>query len=134
MNARKLDVLHNGRNKHVLSIADGIRFALCCMMKESVYQNRTVGSYAYRLLHVERQRLIVVNNFHSASAQYIGRTYHYRISDSVGSLKRLFNIDSHTCFRHRNFKLLHHLTELVSVFCKINCLRSRPKNVNTVFL
>ena len=134
VNTSQLDMLHNRRNEYMLTIAYCVRFTLGCMMQESVNQDRSVRCYTHCLLHVEGQRFIVINDLHAASAKNVGRTNHNRIADSVSSFQCFFHIDSHACFRHRNLQLLHHFTELVTVFCKVDGFRSGSKNIDTVFL
>ena len=64
----QLNVLHNSRNKYVLAVADSVCLTLGRMVKETVNQNRAIRCHAYCLLHIEGQRVIIMNNLHTASA------------------------------------------------------------------
>ncbi len=134
MNSGQLNMFHNRRNKHMFSITDGICFAFRRMMQEPVDQNRTVRRHAHGLLHIEGQGFVVVDYFHPASAQHIGRAHHDRIADPVGGSKRFLYVHCHACLRHGDLQTLHHLPEQIPVLCQINGLRCGAQNIDSVFL
>ena len=134
MNPRKLNMFHNRRHKGVRAIADSVRLTLKRMVEETVNQNRAVRRHADCRLHIRGKIHVIVHNLHTASAQYIGRTHHHRITNLMGNLQSLFHSNCHTGFRHGDFQLIHHSAEQVSIFRQIYHRRRRAKNLHTVFL
>ena len=125
MDTCQLDVLHNCRYICVGTVADRVGLALQRVIQETVDQNRTIRCHANRCLHIFCNTLLVINHFHTTAAENIRRTYHDRITDACCDRGCFLNGGSHTGFRHRDFQLIHHRTELVTVFCQINdCRRS----------
>ena len=134
MYTSKLDVLHNSRNEAVLSVGNSVSLALSRMMQEAVDKDWSVGSYANCRGHINLHHLVVVYDLHSAAAQYIGRTNHYRITDTVCDLESFLNIDCHSGFRHGNAKLLHHSAEVISVLREVDGFGACAQNIHTVLL
>ena len=120
VNACKLNVLHYGRNKGMRSVADGICLTLCCMVEESVDQDRSVGCYANGCIHIAREVHVVIYDLHAAAAKYVGRTNHNGEANLMGNLQCLFHGRSHARLRHRDLQLIHHCTEQVSVLSEVN--------------
>ena len=52
----------------------------------------------------------------------------------MSDLKCLVNSSSHTRFWHRDLKLIHHLTEEISVLCKIDDSRRCTEDLYAVLL
>ena len=71
MYSRKLDMLHDRGNEYMLTVAYRIRLTLKRVIKETVDKYRTVGCYADSSRHVDLHMLVVVYDFHSASAEYV---------------------------------------------------------------
>ena len=111
VNTGQFDMFHNGRDKGVRTIADGVGFTFHSMIQEAINQNRAIRSYAYSRLHITDHVLIVVDNFHSSSSQNIRRANHYGISDLIGDFKGFFYGGGHARFRHGNFQFFHHGAE-----------------------
>ena len=120
MDAGELNVLHNGGNKCVCSVADRICLAFQCMIQETVDQDRAVGCHADGCIHISLHTLIIIDDFHASSTKHVGRTNHNRITDLVSDFHSLIHGSCHACFRHRDLQLIHHRTELVTVLCQIN--------------
>ena len=132
MNTGKLNMFHNRRNKCMRTVTDRIRLTLSCMIEETVNKDRSVRCHTDSGLHISDHAFCVIDNFHTTSAKNIRRTNHNRISDLLSDFQSIFNSNSHTGFRHRNFKFIHHGTEQISVFCQINNSRWCTENLHTV--
>ena len=104
------------------------------MVQETVNEDRPVRCNADCRIHVDPHHLIVMNNFHSSSAQYVRRTYHYGVADLVRDSDSLVSVDGHACFRHRDAQTVHHRTEVVSVFSKVDSLRCCTEDIYAVSL
>ena len=127
-------MFHNSRNKAVCAIGDSVCLALCCMVKETVDKYRPVRSNADSRRHIHLHHFVIVYYFHTSAAQNIRRTNHNGISDAVSYFKSFVNIYRHSRFGHGNAELIHHSTEIVSVFRKVDCFGSCAENVYTIFL
>ena len=134
MYSGKFDMLHNCRNKCMISVADSIGFTFQGMVQETVDQYRTVRRHAYSSFHITFHTLIVVYDFHAASAKDIRRTYHDRITDLFGNGKGFCYRSCHSGFRHRDSKLVHHSAEQIAVFRQIDDRRRSSKDLHAVFL
>ena len=96
VNTCQLDVLHDGRNISVRAVTDGVCLALHSVIEESVDQDRAVGRHTDSGEHVVLHGVIVIDNFHSASAQDVGRTDHDGIADGIGDRCRFFHSGGHS--------------------------------------
>ena len=134
MNTSQLNMLHNSRYKGMCTIADGICLTFCSMIQETVNQDWSVRRHTNCSCHIAGHALIIIDNFHTAAAKNIGRTYHNRVTNLIGDLQCFINGCCHAGFRHRNVKFFHHGTEQVTIFCKINDCRCCTKNLYAVFL
>ena len=68
VDARKLDVLHNGRHECVSAIADSVGFAFQRVVQETVDKNGPIRGNANCGGHVVTHVRVVVHNLHAASA------------------------------------------------------------------
>ena len=132
VNAGQLDMLHHCWNKRMGAVADGIRLALQGMIQEPVDKDRSVRGNAHCSLHISYHALIIIDHFHTPTAEYIGRTYHYRITDLCCDCQSILDGNRHSGLRHGNLQLVHHCAEQVSVLCKIDHCRRRTENFDTV--
>ena len=130
--ACKLDMLHNGRNEGMCAITDSICFTFHCVIQETVNQNGSVGGYANSGIHVFCQIFGAIHDFHTAAAQNIGGANHNGIADFFCDMKGIRNRNCHAGFGHGNTKLIHHCTEVVSVFCQVDHSRRSPQNFYAV--
>ena len=78
MNTGQFNMLHNSRYKGMCTIADGICLTFCSMIQETVNQDWSVRCHTYCSCHIADHALIIIDNFHTAAAKNIGRTYHNR--------------------------------------------------------
>ena len=96
VNACELNVLHDGGNIGVLTVADRVCLALHSVVEESVDQDRTVRCNADSREHVVFHRIIIIDDFHSTSAEDVRRTDHYGIADRIGNFCCFFNCCGHS--------------------------------------
>ena len=134
VDAGQLDVLHDRRHICVGSVADGVRLALQCVVQEAVDEDRAVRGDAHRRVHVARHGIVVVDDFHAAAAEHVGRTDHDRITDAVRDLLRLFDGGGHAGFRHRDTELVHDHAELVAVLRQVDDLGGGAQDLHAVLL
>ncbi|OPY04451.1 MAG: hypothetical protein A4E66_02588 [Syntrophus sp. PtaB.Bin001] len=84
MDARQLDVLHDGRDKGVRSVRDGVGLRLDGVFQEFVDENGPLRGDPYGGGHIAFQHLFVMDDFHASAAQNVGRADHEGIADPVG--------------------------------------------------
>ena len=130
----QLNMLHYCRNKGIGAVADGIGLTFHGMIQETVDQDRTIRSYTDSGLHIADHAFVIVNHFHTAAAQDIGRTNHNRISDLSRDGQSFFYGRGHTGLGHGDLQLLHHGTEQIAVLSQINNRGGCSQNTDTVFL
>ena len=134
MDTGKLNMLHNCRDIDMLAICKGIGLALKGILEESVYKERPVRCDANCLLHILFEGSLVINNFHTTSAKYKGRSDHNRVTDAFCNLPCLFEVNSHTALRHWNLEVVHHLPEQVPVLGNIDGVDGCSKDVDAALL
>ena len=134
MNAGKLDVLHDCRNICMCSVGDRICLTLQSMIQETVDQDRTIRCYADSRIHVLGHSGVIIDDFHAASAEYVGRANHDRIADLICNRLGFLDRCGHSGLRHRDAELIHHAAEEVAVLCEVNDLRGCSEDVNAVLL
>ncbi len=71
MNSRELDVLHDGRNKHVLPVGNRVRFGLDRVLKELVDEDWTVRCDINCGSDIFAQHRFIVDNLHAAPAENV---------------------------------------------------------------
>ncbi len=81
MHARLLDVLHDAAYQHLSAVAQGIDIDLGGVVEEAVEQHRRSEGDLDRIAHVALEILLLMDDFHGAAAQHIGRPHHQRITD-----------------------------------------------------
>ena len=81
VHAGLLDVLHDAADQHVLAVADRIDVHLDGDVEEPVEQHRAVVGHLHRVVHVGAQVVLVVDDFHGAAAEHVGRPHHQRKAD-----------------------------------------------------
>ena len=130
----QLDMLHDSRHKGMFSVTDGIRLTLQGIVEETVNQDRAVRCHTNRCFHVIFHGFIIVDYFHTAASQYVGRTNHNGVANLICDGLSFLHGSCHAGFRHRNLKLIHHGTEMIPVLCKVNNCRGGTQDLHTVFL
>ena len=66
--ACKLNMLHNSRYKAMCAVGNSVCFTFCCVIKETIDQNRSVRCYANSCRHINTHHLVIMNNFHASAA------------------------------------------------------------------
>ena len=120
VDAGQLDVFHDRGHKGVRAVADRVRLALHGIVQEAVDQDGTVGCDADGRRHVVRHLLVVVDDFHAASAQDVRGTDHDRITDLGRDLLGLFDGGRHAGLGHGDAQLVHHGAEVVAVLRQVD--------------
>ena len=95
------DMFHNAGNQYVLAVADSVNFNFRAL-QIVVNKYRMFVRSLNGVCHVVFQFIIVINNFHSTAAEYIGRTHHYRITNVGSCFQSAFGIEYSMSFRTRN--------------------------------
>ena len=94
-------MFHNAGNQYVLAVADSVNFnfrALQIMVNKYRMFVRSLNG----VCHVVFQFIVVINNFHSTAAEYIGRAHHYRVTNVGSCFQSAFGIEYGMSFRARN--------------------------------
>ena len=102
-------------------------------MEEAVDQDRAVGCDADCSRHIVCHLLIVVNDFHAASAKDVGRAHHDRVADLLRDGLGFFNGGRHTRLGHGDAQLFHHGAEMVAVLCQVNDGRGSTQDLDALF-
>ena len=114
------------------AVADGIRLAFGGIVQEAVDEDRAIRGHTYSGIHVAGHAFLIVNNLHTAPAKNVGRTNHYRVTDTLCDSSCLFYRRCHSGFRHGDFQFFHHSAEEVAVFCQINDRGGGSKDLHAV--
>ena len=131
MHARTLDMLHDTRNVHMLSITDRIDLHF---LTDDIFINQNwciMADFLYCRCHIDTQIVIVVYDFHRTSAQYIGWTHQYRISDTVGDAHRFLYLYCGFPLRLRDVQLMQHFLKFMAILCTVDVFQRGSQDFNT---
>src|SRR5205085_2881100 len=106
---------HYSHNLHLLAIVNGIYLSFFGAVKEMVYKDIVIGEEFQDFYYGVRQLIIIYYNSHALAAQYIRRTYQYRVTYQVCGLERLFGILCRSIRWVWNVKALQHIAETLAV-------------------
>ena len=127
----QLDMLHNGGNKGIRPVGNGICLGFNGILQEFVYENGTLGRHAHGCSNIMFQHLLVVDNLHTTSAEYVGGPDHQGIAYPFGNSEGFIEGACHVGFRLGNAQLAHHLPEAIAIFSQIYSLRRCADNLDT---
>ena len=130
--ARTFNVFHDTGNEHVVAITDSINLYFPAL-QVVVNQNRMLLGSLYCVGHVVSQFVVIVNDFHCTTAQYIGRTNHYRVANICCCPQCAFGIEDSVSFRTRNVAIGKELFKTFTVFCTVNAVYAAAKDFYTAF-
>ena len=102
VDAGLLDVLHDGGDERFLAVADGVGFRLGRVLKELVDKDDVLAGGLQGVVHIFDQHLVVVHDFHAASAQNEGGAHHQGVADTLGGCESVLDAVRHAGFRLRN--------------------------------
>ena len=131
MNAGLLNVLHDGTNNHLLTVAYYINIHFHGAVQERVQQYRTVVGYLYGVFHITHQLIFTGDNLHGPPTEHIGRTHHQRIADVSGPGHGLCLAAYGGVVRLQQAELVNHLLEAFAVFGPVNGVRAGADNGHT---
>ena len=120
VNPRQLDVLHDGRDKGVRAVGQGVGFGFNGVVQEAVDQNGPFRGQINGFGDVFLEHLLVVDDFHAAAAQHKGGPDHDRVTDARGDGAGFLEADGHARLGHGNAHFLHHLAEPVAVLGQVD--------------
>src|SRR5690606_20908778 len=128
VHAGLLDMLHDSTNHHLLAVADCVHVDFHRIIEETVEQYRRFIRDRYRILHVVTQLVFVVDDFHGATTEYIGRAHHQRITDLRRQLAAILDTACRAVRRLLQAELVDHLLETLAVFRFVNRIRAGTDN------
>ena len=132
VNACTFNVFHNTGDKYVGAVADCVNFYFFTLQVVVNQNGMFLGSF-YCVGHVVFQFIVVVNDFHCTTAQYVGRTNHYRIANIVSCLQCAFGIEYGVALGTRNVTIGKELFKTFTVFCTVNAVYAAAENFYTAF-
>ena len=132
VDAGLLDVLHDGGHEGFLAVANGVGFRLGRVLKELVDKDDVLAGGLQGVVHILDEHLVVVHDFHAASAQNEGGTDHQGISYPLGGGEGVLDAVRHAGFRLRNAELLHDFVEEFAVFRQRDRLRRGAEDFDAV--
>ena len=129
MNTRFLDVFHDTRNMHVAGdVADGIDINLDRIAQIAIDQHRVVARYLHRVGDVVGQPCFVVDDFHGATTQDVGRADHHWVSDFGGDAYRFVAGTGDPVGRLPKIQLPQKRLEPLPVFRKVDSVGGGAEN------
>ena len=127
----KFHVFHHGRDINVFAVGEGVGFAFQSVVEEAVDEERTVRGHTHGLGNVFAEHVLVIDDFHAATAKHEARANHHRVAtDLLDTGESFVNVRGHAAFRHRDAELVHHLAEQVAVFSDIDGVDTRTENLD----
>ena len=123
MDAGLFDVLHDAADVDLVAVAERVDVDLDRILQETVDQHRVFGRQFSGAGDVALQRLVVVDDLHSATAQHVGRPNQHRISDLGGDPPGLRERRRHAVPRGRQPRRRQQVAERAAVLGQIDRLR-----------
>ena len=80
--------------------------------------------------HVVAQLVIVINDFHSTAAQYVGRTNHGRVANVMCSNQRTLGIEYGVALRTRDIAACQQLIEAFTVLSAVDAVNGGAQNLH----
>ena len=124
-----LNMLHDTRNKNILTIAYSINFDFLTH-KVLINKDWVILLNSVDDVHEFNYIFIRYSNLHTLSTKYIWRSYKHRISKLIGSLKSFINCKYSLSLSSWNLCLLKNLIKKLSILSSIYifCLSSKNRN------
>src|SRR5471032_1964206 len=117
------DVFHHAADEGGFAVGDAIDVALDGVVQEAVQQHWRIVRYLDRFAHIAFQVALLVDDFHRAAAQHVGRTHYKRVADFLCQRQR-FGFGARGAVRRlAQFQLVQHLLETLAVFGSVDHVR-----------
>ena len=120
MHARLLYMLHDAADEHFFTITDAVNIDFDSQIEEAIQQHRAVIGHFHRLIHIDTQIIFVMDNFHRAAAQDIGRPHHQRVTHLGRNSHGLLYSSGRAIGWLLQIKRLNQFLESFTVFSKVN--------------
>ena len=124
VNAGFLDVLHHAAQVDLVAVAQGVDIDLDGRVQEAVHQDRVVWGELGGALDIVLQRLLIVDDFHAAAAQYVGRANQNRVADGGRDLPSLLEGGCGAIRWRCQLCLIEDLAEFAAVLGGVNGRRA----------
>ena len=131
VNSGFLDMLHDSRNQHILSVGNNIHFQLNAR-HVFVHQHRVVVGVFQNSFHVLSGILFVPGNGHVLAADDVGRSQKHRIADFFCRPKCALQVGDTLTLRTADAEFFQKSVELTSVFRQIDSFCRGAQNLNSV--
>ena len=130
VNTGTFDLFHNTRDTYIGTVGNSITLHLH-PNHVTVDKNRMLLRCYYSFLHVDIELFIVVYDFHSTAAQYIGRTYDQWIFQVFSCFLRFFIRGYKRTYWTWNTKFCQQFIKAFTVFCHVNAIYGCTKDFYT---
>ncbi len=133
MNSRFFDVLHDGADHNIGSVADRIDIDFDSVGKEAIDQHGMLGRRLHRKAHVITQCVYVLNDLHRASAEHVGRSHKHRIANAVGHGFGFFGTARDCACGSLEFQLFEQVVEALAIFRAVDGVGRRAEDRHACF-
>ena len=130
VNTGAFDLFHNARNTYVSTIGNSVNLYLHTN-HVTVDKNRMFLGCNYSFLHVYIEFFIVVYDFHSTTAQYIGRTNNQWIFQVFSCCLCFFIRSYKSTYWTRNTKFCQQFIKTFTVFRHVDAIYGCTENFDT---
>ena len=132
MDASLFDVLHDAADDHFFAIGQGIDVALDGVVQEAVEQHRGIVGNLDRFAHVTLEVLLLMDDFHGAATQHVGRTDDQRIADFGRQTQGVLFSAGGAVGRLLQAEIVQQLLEALAVLGDIDRFRRRADDGHAV--
>ncbi|OPY04519.1 MAG: hypothetical protein A4E66_02582 [Syntrophus sp. PtaB.Bin001] len=130
MYPRFFDMLHDAGDYCFSAVADGIHIHFDGVFQKLIDENRMIGRDLQGLLHELAQAVSVVDYFHGAATQNIGRPHQHRIADMFRRIQGPGHIRRRRVFRLFQFKLVDDFLKTFPVFRPVDGIGRCTENLS----
>ena len=104
-------MLHDRADHDIRTVADRIHVHFDSAIEEVIQQHRAVIGYLNGFTQVALEFFFLIDDFHRAAAQYVGRANHQRVTDLGGGTNRFVFAAHGGVWRLTQVQALDHLLE-----------------------
>ncbi len=116
-------MLHDSADHHILAVREGVHINFNSVFQEMINQHGPLLRIFHGFFHVADNAVIVVGDYHGASAKNVGRPHQHRVSSLARSGHGFFHAGGNRAWRLRDIEFFQQLAKAFTVFSQINRFR-----------
>src|SRR5699024_9128604 len=133
VNPRRLDMLHDAGNVHVIAVVDRIHIYFYGIFQKLVDEKSVFRMGFEHALGIEFELILFDGNTHALAAQHVAGTDKHRVADAIGNLDSAFHIFGRAVRGEGDIQFFEEFGKRTSILGKIDHLKGSAKNMDAFF-